>query len=75
MTRLDLRSAARTLFRFPTTTLAVVVVMGLGVGAATTIFTLVNSVLLRPSPYVDADRILHLRTREEGGGARIAHCT
>ena len=69
MTRLDLRSAARTLSRFPTTTLAVVVVMGLGVGAATTIFTLVNSVLLRPSPYVEGDRILHLRTREEGGGA------
>jgi putative ABC transport system permease protein len=56
----DLRYAVRALRRTPGFTLAAVVTLALGIGATTTIFTVVNGVLLRPLAYPNADRIANI---------------
>src|SRR5687767_1088568 len=57
----DLRYAFRTLSRAPGFTLAVVLTLGLGIGANTAIFSVVRGVLLRPLPHKDGDRLVYLR--------------
>lgn len=54
------RCALRTLRKAPSFALTSVLLVGVGVGAVTTIFTLVDHVLLRPLPYPDADRLVAL---------------
>jgi predicted permease len=56
----DLRYAMRALRRAPGFTLAVILVMALGIGANTALFTMVRSVLLKPLPFKDPDRLLRL---------------
>src|SRR6266446_3253242 len=56
----DFRYVARTLRRSPGFTLAVVLVMALGIGANTALFTIVRSVLLKPLPFGDAKRLVML---------------
>ena len=49
----DIRFAIRLLARSPILTLVAALSLGLGIGANTTIFTLVNEVFLRPLPLND----------------------
>jgi predicted permease len=56
----DLRYNIRTLLRSPGFTLIAIVVMTLGIGANTALFTLVRSVLLKPLPYPDSNRLVML---------------
>src|SRR5262249_23850376 len=58
----DLRIALRGLLRAPVMTLVIVGTVGLGVGAATAIFSAVNAALLRPLPYANAERLLRIYT-------------
>jgi len=46
----DLRYAARTLVQAPAFTIAAIVSLALGIGANTTIFTLLNALFLNPLP-------------------------
>jgi putative ABC transport system permease protein len=55
-----LRVALRQFVQQPTFALVTVLVLGLGMGAATTVFTVVDSVILRPLPYLQQDRLVTL---------------
>jgi putative ABC transport system permease protein len=58
----ETRHAVRTLLRAPAFTAISIITLGLGLGAATTIFTLLDRVALAPLPYPNADRLLHIGT-------------
>jgi putative ABC transport system permease protein len=59
-TMADWNYAFRMLFRNPGFTLAAVIVLALGIGATTAIFTLVHAVLLQPLPYPSSDRLIFI---------------
>jgi len=54
----DLRQAMRLLVRKPGLTLAAVISLGLGIGANTAIFSLVNTILIKPLPYPDPHELV-----------------
>ncbi len=67
----ELRFAARRLARVPSFSIAAILVLALGIGATTAVFSLVNGVLLRPLPYPASDRLVALfHTVEVNGVTR-----
>ncbi len=54
----DLRISVRTLFRSPGFSIIAVLVMALCIGATTSLFTVMRSILLRPLPFRDPDRLV-----------------
>src|SRR5215207_4765922 len=56
----DLRFAVRQLRKSPAFTALAIVTLGLGIGATTAIFSVVNRLLLDPIPYAGGDRIVNL---------------
>jgi predicted permease len=64
----DIRYAARTLAKNPALAVITILTLALGIGANTAIFSLVNSILLRPLPGVqDASRLAVLGFRQKDG--------
>jgi putative ABC transport system permease protein len=64
----EVRIALRSLRRSPGFTVAAVLTLGLGIGATTSIFTLLDAVVLRPLPYAKADRLVQVTSDVPGLG-------
>ena len=62
----DLRLALRHLAKAPGFTATVIVVLALGIGATTAIFSVINAVLLHPFPYQDSGRITFIGSTRAG---------
>src|SRR4029453_6363275 len=58
----EIRYATRALSRTPTLTLTALLIMALGIGATTAMFTVANSVLFRPLPFADPERLVQFGT-------------
>jgi predicted permease len=66
----DVRYGMRTLMRTPAFSVTAILVMALGIGATTSLFTIVRSVLLKPLPFREADKLVMLYEHfREGDGS------
>jgi predicted permease len=71
----DLRFAIKSLLRSPGFTFIAVITLGLGIGANTSAFSILNALLLRPLPYPDSgrlDRIFRATAQNSRGGVSTA---
>jgi predicted permease len=67
----DVRSSIRTIRRAPGFSAVVIATLALGIGANTAIFSIINTVLLTPSPAPDPDRVVVLATTFPEGPSYI----
>jgi predicted permease len=63
----DLRHTLRTLRRDAGFTTFVILIAGLGIGASSTVFSVVNTLLLRPLPFSDPSQLVWIANRETAG--------
>jgi hypothetical protein len=64
----DVHYAVRTLGRAPGFTAVAVITLGLGIGAATVIYSVVRNVVLDPFPYAHSDRLVDVVVRDASNG-------
>jgi predicted permease len=63
----DVRYAVRRLTASPFFALMAILIVGVGIAANTTVFSAVNAVLLRPLPFADPDRVVHVYQDSDEG--------
>jgi predicted permease len=63
----DVRYGLRRLAASPLFTLTAILIVGLGIAANTAVFSAVNAFLLRPLPFEDADRLVHVYQHSDEG--------
>jgi predicted permease len=63
----DLRYTARTLRRDAGFSTFAILIVGLGIGASSTVFSVVNALLLRPLPFRDPERLVWIANRDVSG--------
>jgi predicted permease len=71
----DIRYSIRTLSKSPGFTLAVILILAVGIGANTAMFAVLNGVVLKPLGYPDAGRIVTIETRWTDTGKTAANMT
>src|SRR5437588_2331455 len=64
----DIRYGLRMLLKHKGFSAVAIIALGLGIGANTAIFSLVNGVLLRPLPFPDAERIIYIEGKNPAAG-------
>jgi hypothetical protein len=69
--RQDVRYALRTMTRNPSFTAAAVLTLAIGIGATTTVFSVVDAILMRPLPYKDSDRIVRIVSHRMDGSKPV----
>jgi putative ABC transport system permease protein len=69
----DLRQALRALRRVPSLTVVSILTVALGVGAGTSLFSVVKAVLLNPLPYPQADRLAWIAESSDGYPRPVAY--
>src|SRR6478735_909728 len=68
----DVKHSLRAFWNSPGFTFAAVAALALGIGANTAIFSIVNSVLLKPVPFPEPDRLVMLQNTSPQGSNSIA---
>jgi putative ABC transport system permease protein len=69
----DIRYAVRLLARSPGLAAVVVLILAVGMGANTAVFSVVNAVILRPLPYPDARRLVALSEQPRAEPTHTLH--
>ena len=64
----DLKFGLRTLFKSPGFAIVALATLGIGIGANAAIFSIVDGVLLKPSPFKEIDRMVRVLEKPPGGG-------
>src|SRR5436305_910134 len=64
----DIRHGVRMLLKHKGFSAVAIIALGLGIGANTAIFSLVNGVLLRPLPFPNSDRIIYFEGKNPAAG-------
>src|SRR5436190_19670080 len=63
----DLRYTFRSLRRDAGFAVFAILIVGLGIGASSTVFSVVNTLLLRPLPFVDPERLVWIANHDTSG--------
>ncbi len=63
----DLRYAVRRLIRSPAFTLGALALLAIGIGANTTVFTVVDALLFRPPPWNQPEEVVHVYQDSDDG--------